>query len=240
MKAEERHHLKQNEFAVTAAKVAGTMAANRDRVVMGGIALVVVAALVGGYFYWNKRTNDQASGMLGRAMATAQAQVVPAPTLPGATQPAGTYPTEQARDEAAIKAFQEVATAYPSTPAGIAAKYHAAASLMAAGRLAEAEQKFRDVTASGGSSIYASMAKMGLVTALVGQSKFDDAITTLNTLSGDRDGTLPLDGVLMELARTYVKAGKPQDARAAFKRVVDEFPQSGYSADARQQLAQLN
>ena len=32
---------------------------------------------------------------------------------------------------------------------------------MAAGRLAEAEQKFRDVTASGGSSIYASMAKMG-------------------------------------------------------------------------------
>ena len=121
MKAEERHHLKQNEFAVTAAKVAGTMAANRDRFVMGGIALVVVVALVGGYFYWNKRTNDQASGMLGRAMATAQAQVVPAPTLPGATQPAGTYPTEQARDEAAIKAFQEVATAYPSTPAGIAA-----------------------------------------------------------------------------------------------------------------------
>ena len=115
MKAEERHHLKQNEFAVTAAKVAGTMAANRDRVVMGGIALVVVAALVGGYFYWNKRTNDQASGMLGRAMATAQAQVVPAPTLPGATRPAGTYPTEQARDEGAIKAFQEVAAAYPST-----------------------------------------------------------------------------------------------------------------------------
>ena len=38
----------------------------------------------------------------------------------------------------------------------------------------------------------------------------------------------------------YVKAGKPQDARAAFKRVVDEFPQSSYSADARQQLALLN
>ena len=106
MKAEERHHLKQNEFAVTAAKVATTMAANRSRIMVGSIAIVVILALVGGYFYWNKRTNDQASGMLGRAMAIAQSQIVPAPTLPGATQPAGTYPTEQARDQAAVKAFR--------------------------------------------------------------------------------------------------------------------------------------
>ena len=240
MKAEERHHLKQNEFAVTAAKVAGTMAANRSRIMTGGIALVVVLALVGGYFYWNKRTNDQASGMLGRAMAIAQSQIVPAPTLPGATQPAGTYPTEQARDEAAVKAFDDVAAAYPSTPSGVAARYHAATSLMAIGRAAEAEQKFQAVTSNAGNTIYGSMAKMGLVAALVSQSKYDDAIKTLNDLSGDRDGALPIDGVLMELARTYVKAGKPQDARAAFKRVVDEFPQSSYSADARQQLAQLN
>jgi outer membrane protein assembly factor BamD (BamD/ComL family) len=44
----------------------------------------------------------------------------------------------------------------------------------------------------------------------------------------------------MELARTCVKAGKKEEARAAFKRVVDEFPESVYLADARQQLATLN
>ena len=48
---------------------------------------------------------------------------------------------------------------------------------------------------------------------------------------------LPVDGVLMELARACLKAGKTQDARAAFKRVVDEFPESSYVAEARQQLA---
>ena len=218
MKAEERHHLKQNEFAVTAAKVAGTMAANRDRIMIGGIALVVVAALVGGYFYWNKRTNDQASGMLGRAMATAQAQVVPAPTLPGATQPAGTYPTEQATRRGRDEGFQEVATAYPSTPAGIAAQYHAATSLMAVGRLVEAEQKFRAVTASAGNSIYASMAKMGLVTALVWQSKFDDAIKTLNDLSGDRDGDdadrRRPDGIGAHVRESRQAAGRPRRLQA--------------------------
>ena len=52
----------------------------------------------------------------------------------------------------------------------------------------------------------------------------------LTDLSAQRDGALPVDGVLMELARVCRKAGKTQEARAAFKRVVDEFPESGYVA----------
>jgi len=46
--------------------------------------------------------------------------------------------------------------------------------------------------------------------------------------------------VLMQLARAYIKAGKMQEARSTFKRVVDEFPDSTYASDARQQLAALN
>ena len=34
-----------------------------------------------------------------------------------------------------------------------------------------------------------------------------------------------------------MKAGKTQDARAAFKRVVDEFPDSPYATEAKQQIA---
>ena len=101
-------------------------------------------------------------------------------------------------------------------------------------------QAFKELISRGGSSIYASTARMGQVSALVGQNKYDDAIKLLTDLSADRDGALPIDGILVELARTYMKAGKPQEARAAFKRVVDEFPQSMYAGDARQQLAQLN
>jgi TolA-binding protein len=239
MKAQERHHLKQNEFAIQAARVAESFSQNRSRITVMVVAAIVIATAVGGYFWWAKRTNDAASALLGQAMATAQAQIAPAPTLPGATQAAGTYPTEQARDEAALKAFQSVAAAYPSTASGLAAQYHVATTLMSLGRLPEAEQTFRDVTSRGGTSIYASMAKMGQVSALVGQSKFDDAIKLLTDMSADRDGALPIDGVLIELARTYVKAGKTQEARAAFKRVVDEFPQSTYAGDARQQLSQM-
>jgi TolA-binding protein len=83
------------------------------------------------------------------------------------------------------------------------------------------------------------MAKLGRVEALAGQNKYDDAIKTLTDLSALRDSKLPVDGVLMELARVCRKAGKMQEARAAFKRVVDEFPESGYVSEAKQQLATM-
>ncbi len=50
---------------------------------------------------------------------------------------------------------------------------------------------------------------------------------------------LPVDGILVQLARTYLKAGKVSDARATFKRVTDEFPNSIYVAEARQEIARL-
>jgi TolA-binding protein len=240
MKAQERHHLKQNEVAQTAARVLGTFTANRDRIMMISVVVLLVLAIGGGYFYWRKRTNDKAGSMLGIAMAVTQSPIVPAPTVPGAAQAPNTYPTDRARQEAALKAFQEVAATYPSTDAGLAAQYHAAGALLSLGRLAEAEKAFADVAARTGSSVYVPMARLGRAEALVGQTKYDDAIKTLTDLSADRDGALPIDGVLMELARTCVKAGKKEEARAAFKRVVDEFPESAYSQDARQQLALLN
>jgi TolA-binding protein len=240
MKAQERHHLKQNEFVQAAIRLADTFTVHRDRIIVGAAVGIVLIAVVGGYFWWQKRTSDRAGAMLGRAMAVAQAQIAPAPTVPGATQLPGTYPTEAARETAALQAFQEVALTYPTTSAGIAARYHAAALLLDAGRLPEAEQGFRDALAAGAGTFYESMAKLGLASALAGQNKSDDAIKLLTDLSGNRDGALPVDAVLMELARTCLKAGKTADARAAFKRVVDEFPESSFVADARQRLTALN
>jgi TolA-binding protein len=239
MKAQERHQLKQNELVQTTARVASTLAAHRDRIVVVTAATVAILAIVGGYFWWRGRTDARAGAMLGQAMAISQAQIAPAPTVPGATQLPNTYPTEQARQAAALQAFQNVAATYPSTASGLAAKYHAAAMLLEANRLPEAEQAFRDVSAGAGRSLYGPMAKLGLATALSAQSKHDEAIKILTDLSGDRDGALPQDAVLMELARTCLKAGKIPDARAAFKRIVDGFPESSFVAEARQRLTGL-
>jgi hypothetical protein len=131
MKAGERHHLKTNEFAVRLARATEFVATHRDRVMLGVLAaLVVIVALVG-YSWYRGKTTDKAEALLGAAMTTYDAPIVPAPTIPGAAQETGTYPTETARSEAALAGFQKIIDEYPSTSAAVAARYHRACALMA-------------------------------------------------------------------------------------------------------------
>lgn len=238
MKARERHQLKQNDFATAAMRVLAAATANRDRLIVLIVAVVVLLGAAGGFAYWRKSVADAAGAEFGAALAIEQSQIVPASTLPGATQAPGTYPTEAARSEAALEAFRSVAAAFPGTDAGRAARYHAANTLVALGRLDEAETAYREVTDDAG-DLYGASARMGLAEVYALQGRYDEAVTTLTELSANRDGMLPVDGVLWQLAEVHLKAGQRDEARAAFQRVVDEFPESPYAAPARQRVAEL-
>jgi TolA-binding protein len=197
---------------------------------------VLLLVIVGGYVYWRRQQADSAGALLGAAMAIAQAPIAPASSLPGTAPATSSFPTEEARREATISAYNEVIAAYPGTDAALAARYHLASELLGAGRLDEAEQNFRQLVGEAGSSIYGPLGRLGLAQTQSAAGRSDEAIATLTEVAANRDGSLPVDGVLMELARTNLKAGKREDARAAFRRVVDEFPDSPYATEARQQL----
>ena len=239
MKKEERHHLKQNEFAIRAAWVAEQLSTNLNRILAIIAGVLILAAIVGAYFYMQAQSRDKASAQLGAALTVMQSPITPPSSIPGAAQPAGTFPTEAARGEAAIAALQKVIDGYSNQETGTAARYHLGTTYLQLGRPADADKAFAEAVSKGGSSVYADMAKLGHVQALAAQQKFDDAIKLLTDLSAQRDSKLPIDGVLMELARVCRKAGKTQEAKAAFKRVVDEFPESGYVGEARQQLSTM-
>lgn len=239
MKSRERHQLKQNDFATTMMRLVAAATANRDRLLVMGVVVIVLLASVGGYAWWRKSVADRAGEALGEALAIAQAQIVPASTLPGATQAAGTYPTEAARDEASLEAFRAVATEFPGTDAGRAAEYHAANALAGLGRFQEAEAAYQAVIAEGGDALYVQNARMGLAEAAALQGNYDAAIAALTELSANRDGLLPVDGVLWQMAEVHLKAGQRSEARAAFQRVVDEFPDSPYAPQARQRIASI-
>jgi hypothetical protein len=204
------------------------------------VIVVLVAAIGGGFLYWRGHRDSEAGAMFALGMSIYQSPIAPAPTVPGATQAAGTYPTLEARQSAALAAFQKVADAYPSTRDGIAARYEVAGILMARGQFAEAEKAYQDVSARAGSTdIYGPVARLGYAATLTAEGQYDRAIKEYNDLAAQRDGLLPIDGVLMQLAQTYLKAGKTSDARATFKRVVDEFPASSYVTEARERLTAI-
>jgi hypothetical protein len=64
-------------------------------------------------------------------------------------------------------------------------------------------------------------------------------VTTFRELASDTNSSLPIDGVLMQLGRAALVAGKKEDATRAFTRVVDEFPQSLYVSEAKEKVAEL-
>lgn len=240
MKRIERRRLKRNEFIEGFETTVAYLRDNRDQLTVTGLVVAILALGVGGYFFWQRRVNDRASEMFGEAMAITEAQIAPPSTLPGAVQAPGTYPNEDVKMRAAVTAFQAVAKTYPSTRSGIAAEYQAASALLALNQLPEAEQGFEAVIAQAPSSMYAPLSKLGLASTYAAEKQYDKAIQAFNDLAAQRDGALPVDGILMQLAETYVHAGRLQDARVAFKRVVDEFPDSSYVAEAKTELAQIS
>jgi len=240
MKSKERHKLKENEFARTVAHAREMMQTRgRDFATLTVVVLIAVVLALG-YGMWRQSRNGKANTLLAAALAVEEAPVVaptaPAPGSPIPVQQAGTYATEQAKLEAALPQLMKAAEAYPSTDAGVAARYHAASVLASLGRYPEAEQRYQEVVDKAGSSVYGRTAKLGLADVQVRQGKYDTAIKIYQDATTDPKSQLPLDGVLMQLGRAYMKAGKKNEAAHAFTRVVEEFPQSAYAADARREM----
>ena len=242
MKSTERHKLKENEFARTVGHARDVMESRRGDITKIVVALVVLIAIVAGYSAWRSSRESRANQALAGALATYEMPVVPpqapAPGSPAPVPQAGTFQTERAKLDASLPKFLEAANAHPNTDAGIAARFHAAAILAALGRYAEAEQRYKEVIDKAGSGIYGRTARLGMAEAQVSQSKYDSAIAIYSELSRDTGSTLPLDSVLMQLGRAYARAGKKEEAVRSFTRVVDEFPQSAYAADARREMAE--
>lgn len=240
MKSTERHKLKENEFAHSVARAREVMDTRGRDMSMVAIAVVVAVALASGYVAWRHSRDAKANTLLAAALAVAEAPVVapvaPAPGSPMPVQQPGTFETEHAKLEAALPKFVQAADAYPGTDAGIAARYHAAGTLASLGRLPEAEQRYREVTDKAGRRIYGRTARLGLAHVLVAEGKYAEAITLYQELTTDTTAQIPVDGVLMELGRAYLKAGKKAEAAHAFSRIVEEFPQSLYAADARREM----
>jgi len=239
MKRTERHHLKENELARAAANARQIVEERRTPITVISIAVIALLAVGVGYYWWTSRIQARAHSLLAEAMLIEDARVGP-PPAPGSPAPAGlSFETERAKNQAALTKFKIVADEYPSTDAGIFARYRQAATYMALGEAGSAASTYQQVIDQAGDSLYGQMAKLGLAEAQAQTGQYEQAITTFKALADRKDGEVPVDGVLLRLGRTYVDAGKKAEAEQTFNRLVDEFPDSPFSSDARRELAQL-
>jgi predicted negative regulator of RcsB-dependent stress response len=247
MKRIERQHLKQNELAHSI-ESARDFLETRQRSIAGVIVGVVVLALaVVGFMVYRSQTQSRGSELLAEAMVAMNARVVPTgltgeENLPaGATLGAtGTFSTEEAKLKAALPKLKAAADAYPDSAAGITARYHMAGALASLGRHQDAIKEFDEVTSrSGANTLYGRMARLGRADTQAQSGQLDAAITTWKEMTTGNTDDLPVDAILMELARAYVQKGNTEEARKTFTQIVDQHPKSPYLAEARTELENL-
>jgi tetratricopeptide (TPR) repeat protein len=246
MKSSERHHLKENNFAHLVGD-AGTWLEQHRTTVFGVIgAVVLVGGGLLGYTMWQRSVESKAGTMLAEAMVIDEGRVQPPappagttndPTSPGGQLP-GTYPTLQAKHEAALPKFMAAADAYPTTQAGLTARLHAAETLAQLGRRDEAIAQY-DRLASSSNPLIARAARLGKSSVQLLAGQFDPAIATLKEMAEQKDSALPTEALLMELARAYRLAGKTEDAKKTLTQVVEQHADSPFASEAKAEIAKL-
>ncbi len=90
MKRSERHHLKQNVLAVSMAHAEEALRRRRREVIVGVSVTLVLALVIGGYYFRQGQIASRAGALLAEAVVIVQAPVVPPPSLE--PEAAGTDP----------------------------------------------------------------------------------------------------------------------------------------------------
>jgi tetratricopeptide (TPR) repeat protein len=244
MRTSQRHHLKENDFARLVGRLNLWLVRNSRALTIGVAAAAVVALAVIGYTAWQSSVERSARGLLVEAMVVLEAPVTPAASplegidaAPPMQQP-GTYPTEEAKLEAALPRLVRAADEYPRTDAGQTARYHAAATLVALGRFDEAIAQYDRVSADA-SGLLAHMARLGKAEAQLRAGQYDAAIASFRDLADRSDTNVPKEALLLELARAYRLAGNNEEARKTLTQIVEQHAGSPFATEAREELERI-
>jgi TolA-binding protein len=238
MKRVERRHLKENELQTFARQARETYEQRKRETVMLVSVVAVVGAIAVAYVAWHERVQNRAHTLLADAVVVLEAPVSP-PPAPGQPQQGLRFATERERAQAALTKLKTAADAYPSTDAGLYARYQEGVTYMALSNPTQAAAAYQQVIDRDGNGIYGQMARLGLAESQARSGQYDQAIKTFQEMAQRKDGPLPVDGILMQLARTYLDAGKRAEAQQTFNRIVEEFPDSPYNGDAKRELDTL-
>ena len=235
MRAEVRHQLKQDRFAVaTAETVSWAVDHRKILTTLGIIAGVIVAVVLAGYYFLQQQ-NQAASLAMANAFRTYDAQIVPAGTPP---QPGMTiFNSAQERAKAAQPLFQAVVKNYAHTHNAQIARYFVALTELDEGNSAAAEKQLQDLSHAGNKDL-ASLAKFALANQYRNSDREPQAIALYKQLIAQPTNSVSKAQAQLALAETY-STRQPDEARKLYQQVQKENPTSPASEMAASRLSAL-
>ena len=240
MRAETRHHLKQDAFSrVTigaAEKTAHWTVEHRTTIIIAAVVTVVlIGGVIGGWYYLNAE-DQKASADLAVAIRTMDTQLRPAgqpeqPDFP-------TFTSAKERAEAAKKQFQAIVDKYPHTRTADMAHYFLGVTAVTLSDNAAAETDFKQVASAGNREV-ASLAKDALA-SLYGETKrTKDAAALYQELANKPTASVSKVTAQLQLAELYQNSNQPLDAKRIYEQIKKENPGNEAGQLATQKLSEL-
>ena len=201
-----RRELKSDRFALEVEHTVDFFEEHRQELIRYGAIALAVILLIAGYLLYARHQHAVREDALAKAISIQEAPV--GPPSPGVNN---NFPTQDAKDEVALKTFSEVASRYSGTDEGYIAEYYLGAIKADQGKLAEAETRFKAV-ADKADSKYASLARLSLAQIYFGDGRSDQGEAVLRDLIAHPTVYVSADQATLTLAR-YLAPHKPAEAR---------------------------
>jgi len=201
----------------------------KDVVRYGGIG-VAVALLIVGFVIYQQHEHAARQQELAQAIRV-QETAVTAVAVSGQQ----TFQSQEAKDQAAIKAFADLESKHSGSSEAQIAGYYLGAIHADEGKLAEAEKNFLDV-ATHGDKNYSSLAKLSLAEIYFTDGRFDQGEKTLRDLMAHPTVFVSKEQAAVALARHLI-GRNDAEARKLLAPVRDE--KSPVATIAQQMYSQL-
>ena len=222
-----RQDLKRNELAETVGKTVDYVTGHRRGVTEIVAVLGAIAAIVVGFFMYRAWVERSAGRTLSEALA-----ILDTPLASEQTGAGKTFASAAERRAQAEKLLRQAAS-HGTTAAGRAAQV-----ILAAGgseKPTESVDAF-EKAARQSKSESAAAAEIDAARQLTADGKANEAIERLKRAIESPTSAAPKDALLFALAGIYEQTGAAADARATYQRLITDYPNSPYRADARQKV----
>lgn len=212
-----RHELKEqlqhDHFTDTVSDVVGYAASHRQQLIRWVTIAVVILVIAGGTFWYLKYQTSVREQDLDNAFAIADRQV--GPGIPGAN----TFPTQDAKDKAMVKAFSDVVAKDGGSSQGLIAQYYLGTIKAKKGDVKGAEADLSKVADS--SVRVAPLAKVALAELYAGDNQLSQAQSLLQSLINKPTDLVSKAQAQILLARLEETAN-PQQAKKLLQSVTTE------------------
>lgn len=201
-----RKELKSDKFAIEVQHGVEVVSEHRKQIIQLGIPAVAALLIIVGIVSYRSYQHKVRQEALHAAMLIQNSTVGPQQS-----QYLVTYPTEQARETAVLKAWKDLAAKYPGSQEAGIAEFFLGTNAADNGNLAEAAKHF-EAAVDMSDKEYASEAKMSLAQVYAGEGKVNEGAKVIQSVIDHPTVMVSKDAATLALAE-LIKDSDPKRAQ---------------------------